>query len=110
MKCFCCCCCCKNYSTYLLQTKIDFSKLWICLLHVRLKDGHFLAGGTPLSGLKLLSNNSLWIQSMDNHLAGVYTCARVTAEDTISVNAYIWIANGSKSKESSCGIGELIYL
>ncbi|KAG8197227.1 hypothetical protein JTE90_011381 [Oedothorax gibbosus] len=69
-----------------------------------LKDGHFLAGGTPMSGLKLLSNNSLWIQSMDNHLAGVYTCARVTAEDTVSVNAYIWMANGSNSKESPCGI------
>ncbi|KAF8764528.1 Prothrombin like protein [Argiope bruennichi] len=47
-----------------------------------LKDDHFLAGGSPMPGLKVLNNNTLWIKSMDHHLA----------------------ESGAKRNESSCGI------
>ncbi|XP_055949985.1 mannan-binding lectin serine protease 1-like isoform X1 [Argiope bruennichi] len=69
-----------------------------------LKDDHFLAGGSPMPGLKVLNNNTLWIKSMDHHLAGRYTCAMVTPEETISVDAYILVESGAKRNESSCGI------
>ncbi|GFY65752.1 tolloid-like protein 2 [Trichonephila inaurata madagascariensis] len=69
-----------------------------------LKDDHFLAGGSPMPGLKVLTNNTLWIKSMDHHLAGQYTCAIVTDERTVSVSAYILVANGTTNNASSCGI------
>ncbi|GFS82775.1 prothrombin [Nephila pilipes] len=87
-------------SSYMLQcsTKHPVAKIrW-------LKDDHFLAGGSPMPGLKVLTNNTLWIKSMDHHLAGQYTCAIVTDEKTVSMSAYIRVANGSTNNESSCGI------
>ncbi|GIY57926.1 hypothetical protein CEXT_500561 [Caerostris extrusa] len=87
-------------SSYMLQcsTKHPLAKIrW-------LKDDHFLAGGSPMPGLKVLNNNTLWIKSMDHHLSGQYTCAMVTAEETISADAYVVVESGSSKNESLCGI------
>ncbi|GIY77986.1 prothrombin [Caerostris darwini] len=87
-------------SSYMLQcsTKHPLAKIrW-------LKDDHFLAGGSPMPGLKVLNNNTLWIKSMDHHLSGQYTCAMVTAEETISADAFVVVESGSSKNESLCGI------
>ncbi|XP_035220366.1 complement C1s-A subcomponent-like isoform X2 [Stegodyphus dumicola] len=69
-----------------------------------LKGDHFLAGGNPLPGLKMLSNGTLWIQRMDQHLSGMYTCVAVSPDDTISVHVYVRLENESSSSNSTCEI------
>ncbi|XP_054711220.1 uncharacterized protein LOC129220814 [Uloborus diversus] len=69
-----------------------------------LKGDQLLSGTTPLSGLKLLTNNSLWIQSMDHHLSGVYTCVGVSQRETSKARAYVVIENDLNSMNLDCGI------
>ncbi|XP_042898361.1 mannan-binding lectin serine protease 1 isoform X2 [Parasteatoda tepidariorum] len=69
-----------------------------------LKDDQFLSGGTPLPGLKVLTNQTLWIQSMDHHLTGQYTCVIVTPEESISKSAFVVAQSDTKNNESACGI------
>lgn len=70
-----------------------------------LKDEQFLGGSNPLPGLKLVANNTLWIQSMTTLLAGIYKCTAVNPEMARSATATAWVTmeNGSKN-DTTCNI------
>lgn len=74
----------------------------------RLKGDQFLAAGSPIPGLRVLANGTLWIHSMDHHLAGIYSCIAVAPEDTVTAKAYILVRNAPN--DASCGIGEIEFL
>lgn len=77
------------------------------MFFLRLKGDTFLAGGSPLPSLKVLPNNTLWIQSMDHHLSGIYSCVAVSPEtDTITTKAYVLVKN-TAHEDDTCGIGRL---
>lgn len=67
-----------------------------------LKEDTFLAGGNPLPGLKVLVNNTLWIQSMEPALSGIYSCVAVSPDGTatITAKAYILVKNSTRGDES----------
>lgn len=72
----------------------------------RLKGDTFLAGGSPLPGLKVLANNTLWIQSMDHPLSGIYSCVAVSPDaETITAKAYVLVKNTAHD-DVTCGIGK----
>lgn len=76
-------------------------------LSFRLKGDTFLAGGSPMAGLKVLANNTLWIQSMNHPLSGIYSCVAISPEaKTITTKAYVLVKNTPEKDDSVCGIGK----
>lgn len=71
-----------------------------------LKDEQFMGGTNPLPGLKLVANNTLWIQSMTRLLAGVYKCTAVTLEmaRTATATAWVTLENNSNNDDTTCNI------
>lgn len=76
---------------------------------IRLKGEMFLAGDSPLPSLKVLPNDTLWIQSMGHHLAGRYTCVAVSPEGAINATADIRVQDGDDGCKLGASGGECLF-